>query len=368
MHCCLQRNRDKATRNVTSLNVARYFEYTGTVALQGLPVLQARGYIGPGHVLLQHPAINNEQYRQYAVKQADYSMRLAQQFKLLETPVLGPVFTQVTPLGNMTSALISQQERASIMTGAVVTYASTAAAAYSQARGADLGAGADFMLVSSEERDLLLTCRSAPNTQRAVAAAMAAVAEGPGAAARSSAGQAAGSTETAAGGEDGHQTAADAAARAQASAAPPAAASTADALAGEQLPAAADVEGAQAIRTPAVAAAPAGVAADAQGSHMPAPAAASAAGAQASDVPAAAQPGRRSSTATPAAGAAAAGAAQDDGPAASPTAGGPGVTPTSAGRLHVDGDHGAKQVSVIMHTAAASADGAAVIAVAWPTY
>jgi Rieske Fe-S protein len=43
-------------------------------------------------------------------------------------------------------------------------------------------------------------------------------------------------------------------------------------------------------------------------------------------------------------------------------AGGPGVTPISAGRLHVDGDHGAKQVS-LSHTAAAVADGAAGIPV-----
>lgn len=305
--------------------MARYFEFVGTVGLQGLAVLLARGLIPQGHVLLQHPAINNDEYRQYAQKQAEFSMRMEQQFKLLETPVLGPVFTQVTPLGNMTSALIGQQERASIMTGAVLTYASTAAAAYSQARGVDFGAGADFMLVSSEERDLLLACRSAPDGKRAAAAAMAAVSGGQRAAARSSANETAGSTETAAGGEPEHWPAADTAASTRASSTPPAAASTANAEAREQSP----------------------DAARAQASGIPAPAAADAGSAQAGGAPAAAaQPGISSSTGTPtAAGAAAAGPARGDGAAVPPMAGGPGVTPISAGQLRVDGDQGAKTVS-----------------------
>lgn len=347
MHWFLQRNRDKATRNITSLNVARYFQYAGRISLQAVPLLQARGHIQPGHVLLQHPAINNEQYCQYALKQADYSMRLAQQFRLLETPVLGPVFTQATPLGNMTSALIGQQERASIMTGAVITYASTAAAAYSQARGVDLGAGTDFMLVSLKERDLLLACRSAPNTQRAVAAAMAAAAGGARPAPPLPAVANAGSTAAAADGEFGHRAAADAAASAQASRATPAAGSIATAQVRECSPAAANAGGAQAMRTPSAAAsAPARMTAHAQGSH--APAAADAGSAQARDAPAAAQAGERSSTATPAA--AAVGLAQgDDGHATPPSSGGPGVTPVTAGQLHVDGDYGAKQVKLEAH-------------------
>jgi hypothetical protein len=42
----------------------------------------------------------------------------------------------------------------------------------------------------------------------------------------------------------------------------------------------------------------------------------------------------------------------DDGHATPPSSGGPGVTPVTAGQLHVDGDHGAKQVS-LKHTGAA---------------
>ena len=58
----------------------------------------------------------------YAKKQATYSMRLKEQYQLLETPVLGHVFTQSTPLGNMTSALATQEERHGLMTGAVISY------------------------------------------------------------------------------------------------------------------------------------------------------------------------------------------------------------------------------------------------------
>ena len=72
------------------------------------------------------------------------------QFRLLETPVLGPVFTQSTPMGNMTSPLGTQEGRRSIMTGAVVTYAATVAAAHNQDRGVDLSEGGVFLLISPQ--------------------------------------------------------------------------------------------------------------------------------------------------------------------------------------------------------------------------
>ena len=156
---CLPRNRDKETRNVTALNVARYFLEIGTAALQALPILQAYGLIKRSHPLLQHPAINNDHYREYAAKQASYSIQLAEHFKLLETPVLGPVITQATPVGHLSSAVMTEDQRYNLVTGAVVTYAATSAAALTQAQGVDLSDKAIFMLVSPDERDHLLSRR-----------------------------------------------------------------------------------------------------------------------------------------------------------------------------------------------------------------
>lgn len=162
----LQLNRDKKTRRTTNLNVARYFKEIGMAALQALPILQAHGSIPETHPVLQHPAINNQHYRMYAAKQADYSMRLMQQYQLLETPVLGPVFTQCTPLGNMTSALATQDERYGLMTGAVISYAATTAAAYTQDVGVDLSAGAVFVLCTPDERDEMMAKRAARRAQQ----------------------------------------------------------------------------------------------------------------------------------------------------------------------------------------------------------
>jgi hypothetical protein len=137
----MQGNREKGTRRVTNLNVAKYFREIGRAALQALPILLANEHMPTTHPLLQHPAINNQEFREYAAVQAQHSMRMMAQFRLLETPVLGPVFTQSTPMGNMTSPLGTQEGRRSIMTGAVVTYAATVAAAHNQARGVDLSEG-----------------------------------------------------------------------------------------------------------------------------------------------------------------------------------------------------------------------------------
>jgi hypothetical protein len=175
-----QANRITDTRNVTALNVAKYFLEIGTAALQALPLLEAQGLIKPNHPLLQHPAISNESYRQYAARQARYSMSLMEQFKLLETPMLGPVITQASPLGNISSALIGQDQRHSLRSAAVITYAATTAAAYTQATAVDLSAGSFFLLVSPLERDLLLTCRRHGTTQQALAAADSVAAQGRG--------------------------------------------------------------------------------------------------------------------------------------------------------------------------------------------
>lgn len=173
-----QANRSTDTRNVTALNVAKYFLEIGTAVLQALPLLQAQGLIKPHHPLLQHPAINNEDFRRYAVGQARYSMSLMEQFKLLETPMLGPVITQASPLGNISSALIGQDQRHSLRSAAVITYAATTAAAYTQAAAVDLSAGSFFLLVSPLERDLLLTCRRHGTTQQALVAADSVAARG----------------------------------------------------------------------------------------------------------------------------------------------------------------------------------------------
>jgi hypothetical protein len=229
----LQLNRDPKTRRVTNLHVAKYFKEVGRAALQALPILQAYGVIPATHPVLQHPAVNNEHYRMYAQKQAPYSMRLKEQYQLLETPVLGPVFTQSTPLGNMTSALATQDERHGLMTGAVISYAATTAAAYTQAAGVDLSAGAVFMLVTPAERDRVMEWRiSERRTQQAAvnAAADSTAAQAAAAAAGSTAAQAAAAAGS---------TAAQAAAAAGSTAAQAAAAAAADSMPGQAAAAAA---------------------------------------------------------------------------------------------------------------------------------
>lgn len=53
--CCgyMQVNREKGTRRVTNLNVAKYFREIGKAALQALPILQAQELIPATHPVLQ---------------------------------------------------------------------------------------------------------------------------------------------------------------------------------------------------------------------------------------------------------------------------------------------------------------------------
>ena len=314
--CCvhMQLNKERVGYPVTNKNVAQYFREIGTAALQAVPYLQAEGLIADTHTLLQHPAFNNEEYREYAAQQAAYSKRVMAQFKLLETPVLGPVFTQATAQGNMSSALGTQDSRQNMMTAAVVTYAASAAAAYTQARGANLSGRADFMLVSPEERELLLACRSASQPQQARAAAAGAIQAVEDAAASTAAGATAANPPAAAAAADSSP----AAASASGAAAEGAAGSTpAAAAAAASPPAAASASGAAAQR--AASSTPAAPAAST-------PAAASGSGAAA----------ERAVSSTPAAAAAASMQA---------TAGASGAAAAGATPVHVEGNIDARIVS-----------------------
>jgi hypothetical protein len=147
--------------------VAKYFLLIGTAALQALPLLLAKGYAN-NHPLLQHPAINNPDYKAYAQQQLRCVRRLEGIWQLCQTPVMGPVFSMVAgDQGVVSSAECTEQERSDMLVNGCTAFAVAATTASSVAVGSGLNDGTHFMLVSTAEMHQLLQQRAAQRAKQA---------------------------------------------------------------------------------------------------------------------------------------------------------------------------------------------------------